>query len=39
MGRPKGTRNPKWKDDVRVEHDIRKTGIVNWIEVAQGRDG
>jgi hypothetical protein len=32
MGRTKGTPYPKWKDD--VENDIRKMGIVNWVEVA-----
>jgi len=36
-GETQGTPNPKWKDD--VENGIRKIGIVNWIEVAQDRDG
>ena len=32
MGRTKGAPYPKWKNDVEI--DIRKMGIVNWIEVA-----
>jgi hypothetical protein len=34
---PKGRPKDRWKCD--VENDIRKTGIVNWREVAQDRDG
>ena len=35
--RTMGTPNPKWKDA--VENDIRKMGIVNYIEVVRDRDG
>jgi len=37
MGRPNGTPNPKWKDS--VQNNIRKMGIVTWIEVAKDMDG
>jgi hypothetical protein len=35
--RPKGRPKTSWKDD--VENDIRETGIINWRQVAQDRDG
>jgi hypothetical protein len=34
---PKGDRMPNGKDD--VKNDIRKMGIVNWMQVVQDRDG
>jgi len=37
MWRPNGTPKPKRKDV--VQNKIRKVGIVDWIEVAQDRDG